>query len=446
MKKGDMLELKKRFKKNECTITRMCGCYVDAHKEKVVKINETFLNLADEEFYKYLEIAKKTLSGTIGNNLLQLEYPLAEESAGGHQQFLMGLRSSGLKNEDLLDRLYEQIIESYDYVGNYLILIFHDAYDIMTRTSDKNKLDESEEVYEYILCSICPVELAKPGLGYIEEENRIGVRIRDWIVGAPENGFLFPAFSDHSTDIHSLVYYTKNAKNPKNSFMEGGLGVNIKKTATEQKAVFQDIMKSALMDVELEDGKTSDDLILEIHESLSSMIEEQDLIYEKDRPPIVLTGNTIQEIMEENGISKEVTAKIEQSITAEFGDELPTAENIVDTKALAANMQKKKEKQLVKQVETLKQQLDDTKTELDETKSELDEKTTVITEMQETGSILASTSDAEVPETYKYDIVLRVKPQKVADITTQIINGRKCIVIPVDENEATNINGVETSL
>lgn len=445
MNKGDLLELKKRFKKNECTITRMCGCYVDAHKNQVVKINETFLNLADEEFYKYLEIAKKTLSGTIGNNLLQLEYPLSEESAGGHQQFFMGLRSSGLKNEDLLNRLYEQIIDSYDYVGNYLILVFHDVYDIITRTSDKNKLDESEEVYEYILCSICPVELAKPGLGYIEEENRIGVRIRDWIVGVPENGFLFPAFSDHSADIHSLIYYTKNAKNPRNSFMEGGLGVNVKKTAAEQKSAFQDIMKSALMDMELEDGKTSEDLILEIHESLNNMIEEQNLIHERDRSPIVLTNNTIQEIMEENGISKEVTAKIEQSITEEFGDELPTAENIVDSKALAANMQKKKEKQLVKQVENLKQQLDDTKNELVETKTVLDEKTTVINELQASGSNLAFTSENDSNESYQYDVVLRVKPQKVAEITSQMINGRKCLVIPIDENEATNINGVETT-
>ncbi len=84
------------------------------------------------------------------------------------------------------------IIDSYDYVGNYLILVFHDAYDVMTKTSDNNKLDESEEVYEYLLCAICPVTLTKPGLGYREDENRIGPRIRDWVVGVPDTGFVFP--------------------------------------------------------------------------------------------------------------------------------------------------------------------------------------------------------------------------------------------------------------
>lgn len=110
----DILELKRRFKKEACTFTRMCGCYVDANKNKVVEINETFLNLEDEEFYKYLEIAKKALSGTIGNNLLELSFNKEEEEAGGKQQYLLGLRESGLRNPELLSHLYDMIIENYD--------------------------------------------------------------------------------------------------------------------------------------------------------------------------------------------------------------------------------------------------------------------------------------------------------------------------------------------
>ena len=103
MDNKDVLELKRRFKKEACTFTRMCGCYVSVDKEKITKISETFLNLEDEEFYKYLEIAKKTLSGKIGNNLVELNFPNEEEKAGGRQQFLMGLGDCKLKNDDLLD-------------------------------------------------------------------------------------------------------------------------------------------------------------------------------------------------------------------------------------------------------------------------------------------------------------------------------------------------------
>ncbi len=118
MNKRDVLEIKRRFKKEACTFTRMCGCYVDADHNKITKIGETFLNLDDAEYFKYLDIAKKTLSGKLGNNLLELEFPLAEEETGGRQQFLMGLRESKLKNDDLLDTFYDMIIDSYDYVGN----------------------------------------------------------------------------------------------------------------------------------------------------------------------------------------------------------------------------------------------------------------------------------------------------------------------------------------
>lgn len=162
------------------------------------------------------------MSGTIGNNILELEFPTAEEAPGGRQQFLMGLRESALKNDDLMDTFYDLVIENYSYVGNYLILVFHDAYDVMTKTSDNNKLDESEEVYEYLLCAICPVTLTKPGLGYREDENRIGPRIRDWVVGVPDTGFVFPAFTDRSSDIHSVMFYTRDTKTPHAEFMESG--------------------------------------------------------------------------------------------------------------------------------------------------------------------------------------------------------------------------------
>lgn len=141
------------------------------------------------------------LSGTLGNNLLNLQFPLEEEEVGGRQQILMALRDSELNDETLLDTYYDLVIDTYDEAGNYLILLYLDSYDVMTRTKDNINVDESEEVYKYMLCAICPVTLSKPGLGYLEKEQRIGARIRDWVVGAPETGF----YSLPST-IEALTY------------------------------------------------------------------------------------------------------------------------------------------------------------------------------------------------------------------------------------------------
>lgn len=429
MTKKDVSELKKRFTKNDCTFTKLCGCYVNANKEIVVTFDETFLNLEDEEFYKYLEIAKKTLSGTLGNNLLELEFPIAEESAGGRQQFLMGLRSSALKNEELLNSFYQLIIDSYDYVRNFLILMFHDAYDVIIKTNDNAKLDESEEVYEYLLCSICPVALSKPGLGYREDENRIGARIRDWVVGVPENGFLFPAFTDRSADIHSVLYYTRNAKDSHPELMEGGLGCDSKKTAAEQKETFHAIVRNAVG----ADEEKGEDVFFEIQEGINTMIEEQEEIHGKSAAPAILTKEDIHELMSEIEIPEAVTAKIEQSFAESFGDMPPAAEYLLDTKALAANAEKKEKQTLVKEVAQLKQKLEEQSTYAALSDADFD-----IPGVEQAGE------EEELPPVKTYDVILRVKPQKVDQIKSQIIDGKKCLVIPMEEDEHANVNGVNT--
>ena len=337
MNKKDVLEIKRRFRKEACTFTRMCGCYVDADHNKITKIGETFLNLEDAEYFKYLDIAKKTLSGRLGNNLLELEFPLTEEETGGRQQFLMGLRESKLKNDDLLDTFYDMIIDSYDYVGNYLILIFHDAYDVMTKTSDNDKLDESEEVYEYLLCAICPVTLTNPKLGYCEEENRIESIVRNWVVGAPDTGFVFPAFTDRSTDIHSVMFYTKDTRTPHREFMTAGLGCEEKQTSTEKKITFQKIINDVIGDDEDGHIAASD----AVHNSLNDvLVENRNEDPDEEAIGVEITKDIINNRLDEIGLDVKSRNDIIEACE-ELLQEHTLVEEVVDDKAVAiANRRK----------------------------------------------------------------------------------------------------------
>ena len=417
MNKKDVAELKRRFKKESCTISRMAGCYVDASREKVLKLNETFLNLDEEEFYKFLEIAKKTLAGTIGNNILELDFPLDEEAPGGKQQFLYGLRASNLDNEELLDRLYDLIIDNYQYVGNYLILVFHDSYDIINRTSDNMKLDESEEVYEYLLISICPVALSKPGLGYRKDENRIGARIRDWVVGVPDLGFLFPAFSDGSADIHKVDYFVRDAKDSHPEFVADVLGCGPKLTATEQKQTFHAIVKKAFGP----DEEVGEKALIGVQEALSEKIETGEELTDAQVASIVLTDEAVKEALVELGMDEFVAKKVSETVKETFGEEMPAIANLIDNKALEANAKIKKEQELVKEVNTLK-------TEIVEKDKQLSEAATYIEDLK------------------TYDVVLRVKPDKASKIKSQILGDQKYLMIPMDENEHVNLNGVNTQI
>ena len=469
MRKKDILELKKRLKKDYCTFTKMCGCYVSGEKHVILKFRETFLNLDEDEYFKYLEIAKKVLSGTIGNNILELNFPFNDNLINEKQVSLMQLKNSQLKDDSLLDNFYQSIIESYDYTGNFLILIFHDAYDVITKTKDNLKLDESEEVYEYVLCAICPVSLSDPGLRYFEEENKIKARIRDWVVENPTNGFIFPAFINRSSDVNSIMYYTKNAKDTHPELMENALGCYSKQTAAIQKDTFQSIIKDSFG----ADEQKADKIFMEVQDNLNNIIDEYNTIYDNpDSEPITLTNKDIQNLLIESGIPEELTFKIEKSYVECFGDDLPLAENLIDTKVLKANEQRKREERLEKQVEILQNRLEQVKQEVaidkesatlsdnnddsaleDSVESNLDESIESNldepkdNDLEETVEVATEETNDEILTNNKanseYDVILQVKPEKIPQIKSQMIDGQKCIVIPIDENEQTTVNGLD---
>ena len=296
MNKKEIAEIKKQFTPDRCAITRICGCYVNSEKEKQLEMKEAFLSLSDEEMFKYFDIFRKTLSGTIGKNLLNMEFPLQQELEGGTQEFLLKLRDSGLKDEELVTQFYDRVISSYDFGENYLILLIHAAYDIPGKTNDGLDMDDaSTDVYQYVLCSICPVKLSKAALCYNAQNNTIEERIRDWIVDMPSLGFLFPAFNDRNTDLHSLLYYSKNAEELHETLIDEILGCVTPLSAKSQKETFNSIIQETLgPDCDYKAVKT-------IPEKITEMVDEH-----ADEPePLTLDKYEVKKLLQEGGATKE---------------------------------------------------------------------------------------------------------------------------------------------
>lgn len=368
---SEVLEIRKQFNHDNCSITRVSGCYVDGEKTIKTKFTETFLGMPEEETFKYFEIFKKTLSGTIGRNMINMEFPTETEFNEGPQEFLLKLRDSELKDEALLDEFYERIINYYNYVGNYLILIIYAAYDVPGKTSDRLTLDDaSEEVYRYILCSICPVKLSKPGLCYNAETNQIEKRIQDWVVSMPENGFLFPAFNDRSTDIHSMLYYAKEPEKLHEDFIRQMFGCQAPISAKGQKEVFQTLIAETLGE------ECRYELVKNIHEKLNEVLEEHK---EKDTgEPLALDKNEIKNIFADSGVTEEKLQNFDEKYEMTAGDDtVLIAANIVSTKAF----------------------------------------------------------EVKTP-----DIVIKVSPECADLVTTQVIDGRKCLVIEITDQ--VEVNGI----
>ena len=324
MNKREISEIKKQFKKDNNAITRICGCYVDGEKNKKTELKEAFLSLSEEEMFKYFEIFRKSLSGTIGKNLMNMEFPLEQETEGGTQHFLMKLRESKLTDDALVESFYDKIIENYDYPENYYIILIHGVYDIPGKSSDGAEMfDASDEIYEHIMCCICPVKLSKAGLCYNAEANSIQDRIRDWIVELPDVAFLFPQFNDRSTDIHGVLYYSKNANELRDIFIDELLGCTAPLSAGGQRDSFNALVEDTLGD------DCRYDTVLSIHEKLNDLIESQ-----KDEPePVVLTKSEVKRLFEECGVEDEKLQSFDEQYEITAGEKSSlVASNITNTK------------------------------------------------------------------------------------------------------------------
>ncbi len=369
MIKQEINEIKRLFTPSNCSITRICGCYVDGEKNKKTEFREAFLSLPEEEIFKYFELLRKTLSGSLGKNLLNLGFPTDSEAEGGTQEFLYRLRESRLKDDALLEEFYDRVISSYEFVGNYLILLIHDAYDVPGKTTDGLTMeDASDTVFEYLLCSICPVVLSKPGLSYDAEINEFHNRMRDWVVNMPETGFLFPAFNDRASDIHSTLYYSKNPEEPHAEFAEGILGCPLSLSAGVQKETFQTLIEQTLG----EDCEYA--VVKSIHENLTEMIEEHKEIPE----PLTLGKTEVKHLLEKSGVEEEKLPDFEKLYDASAGE---------DTSLFVDNV--------------------------------------------------ASTRSFEVKTP---DVVVKVNPERADLVNTMMVDGRKCLVIEI--NDQVEVNGI----
>ena len=91
MNKKEISEIKKLISRKDSQIVRFCGCYVDNEKNIRTTLKQPFLALEEDEMFKYINIFRRSLSGTLGKNLLNLEFPREQEEEGGTQNFLMKL-------------------------------------------------------------------------------------------------------------------------------------------------------------------------------------------------------------------------------------------------------------------------------------------------------------------------------------------------------------------
>ncbi len=373
MTRKELNEIKSQYTLEDCGILRLCGCYVDGERNKITQFNENFLNLPEEEKHKYFDIFKKTLSGTPGKNLVDMKFNVDAYADEGARTFLMNLRDSGLKDDRLLNEFYDRIINNYSYVGNYLILLINQVYDIPAVTTDNIEMeDASDEVYSYILCSICHVNLSKPGLGYDEEDNNFHDKKQNHMVDVPDVGFLFPAFNKRSADEDMTLFYTKDVSEFEDGLIDCLLDCVVPLPAKQQKETFTSLVNEAL-------GEEADlEIVKNIHENLEQIIEEKK---QESPAPVMFDKTEMKDLLEKSGVKEEKLENFEEHFEMAAGEH---------GKLVASNV-----------------------------------------------------SSGKKFEVKTPDVVIKINSDKTDIVSTQVIDGRQCLVIQIDER--LEVNGISVN-
>ena len=149
-------EIRRHLRRERSNITQLFGCFVNDNKEIITEFRQSTGIMPENESDKYFALLRKTLSGSLGRNLIDVTFKTSQVADSPEHKLLMGLRESKCNDEEQRAELYKKIIDTVVMEGNYLILLCCDTYDVPFKSKDDvHQSDRNEEVYTYILCTIC---------------------------------------------------------------------------------------------------------------------------------------------------------------------------------------------------------------------------------------------------------------------------------------------------
>lgn len=310
MNEKDRAELRRRFRPDKNNITRVCGCYVNEQKEIVSEFDQSLAMMGEEEAEKTLSILKRTLSGTADKNLLPITFDTRQVVEGQEHALLMSLRESALQDQNAIQTFYQQVIESVTLEDSYLILLAHDNYDVPYRGKD-GLLGDGNAVYSYFLCSICPVRRTKSLLRYDTQERALHNQSVEWLVRAPELGFLFPAFDDRCANLYGALFYTKDSAESHPEFIEQIFHQQPPMPADTQKETFSALLSDCFaQDCNLE-------LYQAVQDSMCDLIQRNK--EEQPEDPLTVSKDMVKKVLDTCDIPSEAMSTFDERFDSAFG-------------------------------------------------------------------------------------------------------------------------------
>ncbi len=326
MNQKELNEIRRRFKLDKNAFSKIYGCYVNSNKEIISYVDASMGLMSQEEQEMYLGLLKKSLSGALGRNLMDIVFSTAQVADSDEHRLLQTIRQTDARDQNSREALYRRIINALDMgETNYLILLAADTYDVPYKGRDDETFSEgSDTVYKYFVCSVCPVKAPTLELKYSSEDSGFHSASTGHIALAPELGFLFPAFDDRAANIYNALFYSRNAAELHQEVIDAVFRTEPPMSAEEQKNVFGTALGDTLQ------KECSYDVVQSVHEQLRERIAE----HKESHDPEVLTLSIreVGDVLTNSGVSEEKAEAFQQECRRQYGEDVTlNPKNIIDS-------------------------------------------------------------------------------------------------------------------
>lgn len=372
MNEKELREIKRRFRPDKSNIPNVVGCFVNANGEIISRFSQSILLSENDESEALLKVMKKTLSGSLGTNLIDIEFSTKDVLESETHKLLIALRDTELKDTSVLESFYDRVRESVHFDGNYVILLANDIYDVYTKEGDEDS--GSSTTFSYVICSICPLKESAAGLFFRESDRLFHSVAANAVLTSPVLGFMFPTFEDRMSNIYHSLFYTKDLSATHADFIANVFGKKPLMPAKVQKASFDYCIKTALGD------ECSLETVKSVHSQIAEMVEEHKEL--KIPEPLTLTKATVKTILESCGADEEAIERFDKEIDESFGKN---------------------------------------------------------PELRPKNIVKSGAMEIKLP-----DIVLKVKPEAQSLVSTQVIGGKKYILI--EATDTVEVNGIDIKI
>lgn len=394
MNKKEIAEIKKQFKMdNERMVINKVATYcVDRKGEITYKSIRNFSDTTTPDMEGYMpakdseicmDFFKKTLGGTLGKSLMEFEFPCTADNPNEKRDNLYALLKTELTDEEKVDEYISEFIEKYNEPSAYTIFLAHCTYDIPSKDKNGEKEDvaENEYLYDFLILSVCPLEREAEVLYYNNEAEILQNKDNiSKIAKPPVIGYLFPTFNNREPDVNTVLCFFKNAKEPNTRLVEDILGCAFTMSANEELVKFNTLLMKTA-GVKAS-GTANDTVSYNITEQINTAVNDILVKGSIQSEPTTLDKEDIKRIFLDSGVSEEQMKDFDEDYDNIVGDEV---------------------------------------------------------ELNATNIINPSKMDIKSP-----DVVINVKQGKTSKVSPRVIDGKRCLVIELDED--VQINGLQVNI